>query len=64
MAKTYIYTNDVCGWIYTEHPMMNNPTTSHTYISEEAIKGAMSDDEFAQLKLKLRGYNPKENNNV
>lgn len=47
-------------WAYTGHPMMNFPDTSHTYISEDAIKDVLTDNEFSQLKLKLRGYHFKK----
>lgn len=57
-VKTYIYTSPVLNHIYTFHPMMKFP--SHTYISEEAIKECLSEEEFKELKLKLRKYKRKK----
>lgn len=54
--KKYIYTNDVLKNIWTEHPMMNFPNTTHTYVSLEVLKKILSKDEFKDLQLKLRKY--------
>lgn len=54
--KKYIYTNDITRNIWTEHPMMNFPDTSHTYISLEVLKKVLSKDEFRELQLKVRKY--------
>ena len=54
--KKYIYTNDITRNIWTEHPMMNFPDTSHTYVSLEVLKKVLSKDEFRELQLKVRKY--------
>lgn len=52
--KKYIYTNDITRNIWTEHPMMNFPDTSHTYVSLEVLKEVLSKDEFRELQLKSK----------
>ena len=52
--KKYIYTNDIMRNIWTEHPIMNFPKTSHTYVSLEVLKEVLSKDEFRKLQLKIR----------
>lgn len=54
--KKYIYTNDVLKNIWTEHPMMNFPNTSHTYVSLEILEKILSKEDFKDLRLKLRKY--------
>lgn len=54
--RKYIYTNDITRNIWTEHPMMNFPKTSHTYVSLEVLKEVLSKDEFRELQLKVRKY--------
>lgn len=54
--KKYIYTNDVLRNIWTEHPMMNFPDTSHTYVSLEVLEKVLSKDKFRDLQIKLRKY--------
>lgn len=54
--KKYIYINDITRNIWTEHPMMNFPETSHTYVSLEVLKEVLSKDEFRELQLKVRKY--------
>lgn len=68
MVRKYIYTNDVLKSTFTEHPMMNFPNTSHTYISEDVLKSILTEQEFKRLSLKIRQYNTsldknKEKNN-
>lgn len=54
--KKYIYTNDVLRNIWTEHPMMNFPDTSHTYVSLEVLEKVLPKDKFRDLQIKLRKY--------
>ena len=44
----------VVNSIALDHPLMVSNAKSEVYIKEEAIKAIMSDDEFKDLKLKLR----------
>lgn len=52
--KTYIYINDVFKHTWTEEPMRAFP--SYTYVSLEAIKNVLTDEEFKELRIKLRKY--------
>ncbi len=52
--RTFIYINDIFKYTYTEHPMMKFPDTSHTYVSLEAIKKCMNEENFKNLQIKLR----------
>lgn len=54
--EKYIYTNDIMRNIWTEHPMINFPKTSHAYVSLEVLKEVLSKDEFRELQLKVRKY--------
>lgn len=68
MVRKYIYINDVLKNTFTEHPMMNFPNTSHTYVSEDVLKSILTEQEFKRLFLKIRQYNAsldenKEKNN-
>lgn len=54
--KKYIYTNDITRNIWTEHPMINFPDTSHTYVSLEVLKEVLSKNEFRELQLKVRKH--------
>lgn len=68
MVRKYIYINDVLKNTFTEHPMVNFPNTSHTYVSEDVLKSILTEQEFKILSLKIRQYNTclgenKEKNN-
>lgn len=43
-------------YTWTEHPMMNFPETSHDYVSLEVLKKVLTEDEFKNLKWKIRHY--------
>lgn len=63
MSRKYIYINDVLKNTYTEHPLMNFPDTSHTYISEDTLKSILTEQDFKRLMIKIRQYNPSLDNN-
>lgn len=59
--KTFIYTSPILKNMYMEHPMMK--FRSDTYVLLDAIKNCLSEEEYKELRLKLRGYRRENGEN-
>lgn len=59
--KTFIYTSPILKNMYTEHPMMK--FHSDTYVLLDAIKKCLNEEEYKELRLKLRGYRRENGEN-
>lgn len=56
--RLFIYTSPILKNMYTIQPMAKFP--SNTYVLLDAIKQVMSEEEFNELRVKIRGCRLKQ----